>query len=124
MKKQFFAALCTIFFSNIVNAQPSNTQGQVADPKAKTLLDKVKTIYEGYKSLEANFTLSIKFSESGKEEKQSGKIYQQGDKYKVQVSGQEIVSDGSTVWHKADKTVRITSAKGKSKNEFLSPKDL
>jgi outer membrane lipoprotein carrier protein len=117
-------AFLMLFGKTAVVLEAQKMVSETSDPKAKALLDKVKKLYEGYSSLESSFTLNIKFSEQKKEEIQKGKIYQQGEMYRIELGKQLIMSDGKTVWHKTDNTVRILDATGKKGNDLMSPKDL
>ena len=124
MKKLSVLAVCIFLFFGIISAQTTNSKEVVIDQKAKTLLDKVKKMYEGYSGLETNFELSVKLPEQKKDDVQKGKIYQQGDKYRAEVGKQLFISDGQTVWQKIDNTVIIKKANNKSSSELLSPRDL
>lgn len=109
-----------------LSAQTSSVaKGETSDPKAKALLDKVKTLYQGFQTLESNFSLSLKLAEQTKEEVQKGKIYQSGDKYRVEMNNNQLIlSDGKILWHKIANTVRVTNATSKNTSDLLSPKDL
>lgn len=68
------------------------------DPQAKKILDGVSAKFKTYKTVVANFTLSIT-DENGKVEgTKSGIVYMKSSKYKVNISGQEIYSDGNNIW--------------------------
>ena len=75
-----FCALNLMFLTHFTHAQATTAKAETSDPKAKALLDKVKKQYEGYSSLETNFTLVLKLAEQTKEETQKGKMYQEKDK--------------------------------------------
>ena len=125
MKKLSVFAVCLLFISGLMFAQPTTaTKTATNDPKATTLLDKVKKLYAGYSGLETNFELSFKQAEQKKEDVQKGKLYQQGDKYRAEVGNQLFISDGQTVWQKLDNTVVIKKAANTSSSELLSPRDL
>jgi outer membrane lipoprotein carrier protein len=105
-------------------AQPSAIKAD-NDPKAKALLDKVKKQYEGYSALVSIFKLEMTFAEQSKPEVQTGKFYQQGDKYRFDNGKDFIISDGKLVWQKSNNTVLITNANRKSNSgSMMSPKDL
>lgn len=119
IKNGFLIGIIFLVVSSL-NAQSSES----SDPKAKSLLDKAKKLYEGYKTLETNFTLSLKMAEQPKEDIQKGKFYQEGEKYKVEIGKQTIWSDGKVIWHKTDNTVKIMTMGKKKQNGIMSPKDL
>ena len=126
MNLPFLAPLSMCLFLNLtmLSAQPVAVKSDVSDPKTKAFLDKVKKQYEGYTTLETKFKLETKFAEQPKADVQSGKYAQQGDRSRVDMDKDFIITDGKIVWHKTGNIVRITNAGGKSTNEFLSPKDL
>lgn len=121
IKSLFLIGISILMAFNIANAQSTES----SDPKAKALLDKVKKLYEGYKTLETGFTLSLKMAEQPKEDMQKGRIYQEGSKYRAEVGKQLILSDGTTMWQKIDNTVKIMNVNKKKKSsDLMSPKDL
>lgn len=116
-----------VFFNtNNVFSQPSAVKTEVSDPKAKALLEKVKKQYEGYSTLETKYKLEVKTAQQPKPDVQSGKMTQQGERYRMDIDKDKdfIIGDGKILWHKAGNVVQIFNAGGKSKNEFLSPKEL
>jgi outer membrane lipoprotein carrier protein len=95
------------------------------DPEAKKILDKVRRTYEGYKTLEANFSLVIELPGQPKET-QKGTIVQSGEKFRLDMSDQVIVSDTKTTWVylKKNNEVQINNAEEGGNNDFLTPKEL
>ena len=113
-----------VFFDiNNASAQPTAVKTEVSDPKAKALLDKVKKQYEGYSTLETKYKLEVKAAEQPKPDVQSGKMTQQGERYRVDIDKDFIIGDGKITWQKAGNVVRIDNV-SKSKSEFFSPKEL
>lgn len=68
------------------------------DPEAKKILDEVSAKFKTYKTVVANFTLSITDEKGKAEGTKSGIVFMKGSKYKVNISGQEIYSDGNNIW--------------------------
>lgn len=82
-----------LFISVAISAQTIQV-----DKKAKEILDGVSSKYKSYKSLKATFSVS---SENGKEQKkdvQKGTIYIKGSSYRLEIAGQDVISDGKTRW--------------------------
>lgn len=96
-----------------------------SDPAAKKVLDRVRKKYDGYKSLEAAFTLSSEVPDQPKDI-QKGTIGQQGNKFRLDMDGQIIVSDGKINWVylKKNNEIQIDNADPNDDNGFLTPKDL
>lgn len=118
MKKLFILSVCFLM-ATLTFAQ------ETGDAAAKTLLEKARKKYEGYKTIEADFSLTIEPAE-GKKEVQKGKMWQSGEKYRVQLDQQEIISDGKSSWlyMKGNKEIQINDADAQSDANSLSPKGL
>jgi len=79
-----------ILFSAIVNAQ--------SDKKAEELLEKVVNKTASYENLKAELAYTMVNHEMDIDEKKSGIIYLKGDNYRIEMEGQIIISDGTTIW--------------------------
>ena len=106
----------------VANAQTPKS-AETSDPKAKSLLDKVRKQYDAYQSIEASFTLTLELAEQ-KPDVQKGTITQQGEKYRLELIDKTIICDGATVWfhNKRNREVQINTAA--SGNSLLSPREL
>ncbi len=125
MKKIFLLFLAIAAMNTQILAQ-SPAPAEKNDQQAKKALDKVRKKYEGYKTMEATFSLSIELPGQQKEV-QKGVIGQEGDKFKLDMDQQMIVNDTKTTWVylKKNNEVQINnSAKGGEGNDFLTPKEL
>lgn len=69
-----------------------------SEPAAKVILDNVSAKFKTYKTVTANFTLSITDAAGKIEGIKEGTVYMKGSKYRVNISGQEIYSDGDNIW--------------------------
>ncbi len=67
------------------------------DPKAKTILDDLSAKTKTYTTVKADFTFVVEKKDKNKET-QNGKIQIKGSKYKLEITGHDIYSDGKTVW--------------------------
>lgn len=97
-----------------------------SDPAAKAILEKLRTKYETFKTVEADFKLIIEIPEED-QEVQTGNLAQSGDKYRVNLDDQSIFSDGKTLWLylKRNNEVQVNNVDDfEEEDEFLSPKDL
>ena len=75
---------------------PPNPVELLASKRFKKLLDQLQKKYTSYNTIEADFTLTIEIPEED-EEIQKGTIIQNGEKYRLDIEGQCIVSDGTTL---------------------------
>lgn len=123
MKKILFFALLASF-TLALNAQTAAPAEKV-DPEAKKVLDRIRKKYEGYKTLEASFTLTIEVPGQPKEV-QKGTIAQDGNKFRLEMDQQIIASDGKATWIylKNNKEIQITDAEPDGESGFLTPRDL
>ncbi|MBK5284372.1 MAG: outer membrane lipoprotein carrier protein LolA [Bacteroidia bacterium] len=94
MKKTFL-----LFFLAIVTMTISIAQtNEDVDRKAKNILKKVSEKFRRYKSIKATFLISIENQKDKSSENQKGIIQLKGDKYRLHIANQDIISDGKTVW--------------------------
>lgn len=75
----------------------NNSLGK-SDPDAKVILDNVSAKFKTYKSVTANFTLTITNGNDKVQGTKKGVVYIQGARYRVSISDQEIYSDGNNIW--------------------------
>lgn len=68
------------------------------DPEAKAILDKVSSKFKTYKTVQANFSLSVTNADGKEQGSKKGVVYIKGPDYRVSISGQDIYSDGSNIW--------------------------
>lgn len=124
MQKLFFLFTLTLF---TFGASAQNfTSTTDSDPAAKKVLEKMRQQYEGYGSLQCDFTLSLEIPEQPTSE-QKGTLVQQGEKYRLKLDDRTLVSDGESVWlyTEKNKEVQINNADEESEpGTISSPKDL
>ena len=83
---------------------------QGSDPAAKEVLDAVSTKFKTYKAVQSAFTLKVEDAKGKVQGVKTGTVYMKGPKYRVNITGQDIFCDGSTIWtyDKASNEVTIT----------------
>lgn len=69
-----------------------------SDPEAKKILDAVSAKFKTYQTVKANFTLKVENSAGKAQGTKTGVVQMKGMKYKVVITGQEIICDGKTIW--------------------------
>src|SRR5215212_5756636 len=79
------------------------------DVAAKKILDGVSAKFRSFKTITAKFNLKIENSAGKVQGTKSGVVNLKGTKYRINVTGQEIYSDGNTSWtyDKASNEVQI-----------------
>lgn len=127
MKRINLFLLCSLLSIGLFSQTKKDyTKATDSDPKAKAILEKVRKKYEGFKSMELAFTLDIEFPEQPKQS-QKGKVALQQKKYRVEVSDQLMLSDGTAVWAimPKNKEVQINPMPEKGEDDnLLSPENL
>lgn len=124
MQKLFF--LFTLILITFGASAQNFTSTTDSDPAAKKVLEKMRQQYEGYGSLQCDFTLSLEIPEQPTSE-QKGTLMQQGEKYRLKLEDRTLVSDGESVWlyTEKNKEVQINNADEESEpGTISSPKDL
>jgi len=124
MKKFILGIMTVLFFSLNTNAQ-NYTSTADNDPAAKAVLDKIKTRYNSFKTVSANFSLDIEIPQMNSEV-QKGKLWQEGEKYRAELDNRSIISNGETVWVYLgnNNEVQINCASDFAGEGMMSPKDL
>ncbi|MBL7803633.1 MAG: outer membrane lipoprotein carrier protein LolA [Saprospiraceae bacterium] len=124
MTKHLFLPLIALFFSSLALAQQPAAK-EKSDPEAKKILDNIRKKYEGYKSFELAFTLTLEVPGQA-QEVQKGTTAQAGNQFRLDMDDQVIVSDGKTTWVyvKKNNEVQINDAAPGDQSEFLTPKEL
>jgi len=122
MKQLFLVTLLLCFTATVFGQM---TKASDSDSEATAILDKIRKKYEGFSSMQADFTLTIQIPEQ-KPEVQNGKIVQQGNKYRLNLQGQTVVSNGETMWLYLESLneVQVTDADFGAEQGILSPQDL
>ncbi|MBP6828497.1 MAG: outer membrane lipoprotein carrier protein LolA [Saprospiraceae bacterium] len=126
MKKLLFSLIAFSILGTLAAQNPAPAPKEKSDPEAKKVLDKIRKKYDGYKTLEAAFSLTIEVPGEDKDV-QKGNIAQDDKKFRLDMDQQVIVSDGKTTWVylKKNNEVQVNDADpADTENGFLTPKDL
>lgn len=101
-----FGFLVASSFSGFSQASSSGKN----DADAKVILDRVSSKFKSYKTVQANFTLSVTDANGKELGTKKGTVYIKGSKYRVSISDQEIYSDGNNIWtyDKSSNEVQVT----------------
>ena len=69
------------------------------DPAAKKMLDAVSAKFKTFRSPQATFTYKVENAQGKVLSTKKGLVTMKGSKYKVNLDGMEIFSDGKTTWN-------------------------
>lgn len=86
------------FAISLLIAITALVQAQVQDKKANAIMKEVTDLTRSYKSIQIAFDYLMENKTAGINETFSGTLLMQGDRYRVDVGGQHILSDGKTLW--------------------------
>lgn len=89
IKRLFIALALSIGLTSVAQDQ---------DPKAKTILDDLSKTTKSYKTILADYVFTILNKDKKQVEKQTGKVQVKGQKFRLEIPGNTIVSDGKTLW--------------------------
>ncbi len=94
------------------------------DKKAKSILDKLSAKTRSYSSIRTEFTYSLVNKDRKINTTQSWKLTLKGEKYRLEMGDQIIISDGKVMWKvlKADKEVELS--KPGTGDDALNPKNI
>jgi len=125
MQKFLIFTIAMLFAACGMTQNSQFTKPEDSDSAATAILEKVRQKYEAYKTLEVNFSLDLEIPERPKET-QKGRMIQQGEKYRLELASQTVVSDGVTIWFylKNNEEVQINCVEEDEDEGVMSPKDL
>ena len=120
-KLRYLVITSMIIMSGGLISQPKNV-AEKSDPRAKTILDRLKKNFEKNRSSEVSFDLIIELV-GQKQEKQKGKFIQSGKKFYATSNDQEIFCDGKTVWMymKDANEVQVNTFDPNATDELMTP---
>lgn len=120
MKKMFFA------FALLVAASPMFAQGKATktDPNAKKVLDAVSAKFKTFSTVKAGFTYKVENASGKALSTKTGTLSMKGSKYRVSFGGQEIFSDGKTVWNYDKSSNEVTVSNLDASSGMITPQKL
>ncbi len=113
MKRLFSLLLALMLFVNLANAQQ--------DPKAGKILNAMSQKYKTMKAFKANFSQTLENPSAKVKETMNGDILVSGNKYRLGVSGQEIISDGKLMYTFLKDANEVTITETDADAESMSP---
>jgi outer membrane lipoprotein carrier protein len=102
MKKYLALLAFSVSLTSVATAQQ--------DPKAGKILDQMSAKYQAMKAFKATFTQTLENDAAKVKENLSGDITVSGQKFRLKISGQEVINNGQTMWTymKAENEVNIS----------------
>lgn len=87
--KLIFTILSIFLFTNTMLAQ---------DKEAENLLKELSEKTNAFDNIKVSFAYKMLNEEAGIDETTNGTLLVSGDKYHLNIAGQEVISDGATLW--------------------------
>ena len=91
------------------------------DKKAENLLEEVINKMASYKNFKAELSYTMVNVEMDINEKKTGVIWVEGDKYRIEMEGQIIICDGKTVWTYLVDSDEVMVSDLEENDESISP---
>ena len=110
--KYFFLSVLFIL-SGILTAQ--------SDKKAEELLEKVINKMAAYENFKAELSYTMVNKEMDIDEKKTGVIFVKDDSYRIEMEGQVIISDGTTIWTYIQDSEEVMISDVEAEEESISP---
>ena len=117
MRKLYLITTLSLVSSSLF-AQTSN------DPAAKTILDAVSAKFKTFKTVQASFSYKVEDAKGKVISTKTGTLSIKGTKYKVSFGGQEIFSDGTTVWNYDKNAKEVTINNTDASSGSITPQKL
>ncbi len=102
----------------------SVVMAQTNDPAAKQILDAVSAKFKTFSSVQAGFTYKVEDAKGKVMSTKKGTVWMKGNKYRVSFGGQEIFSDGKTVWNYDKNSNEVTINNVDASGSSLTPQKL
>ena len=90
--RKLYIAMVLLISGSVVMAQKN-------DPEAKQVLDAVSAKFKTFTTVQAGFAYKVENGSGKALSTKTGTVKMKGNKYRVSFSGQEIFSDGKTIWN-------------------------
>ena len=97
---------------------------QKNDPAAKQILDGVSAKFKTFSSVQAGFSYKVEDAKGKTMSSKKGTVWMKGSKYRVSFGGQEIFSDGKTIWNYDKSTNEVTINDVEASGSSLTPQKL
>ena len=95
-----------------------------SDLEAVNILKQLQAKYKAYKNFKAGFTFTLENLVDSIKEDQKGTLHLMGSKYKLELSGQQVISDSKTVWTYLPEANEVTISTVEPGEEGLSPEKI
>ena len=120
MKKYIIVVLSCLLMNGIVLAQTD----EIKDPVAQKILDRLSTATKAYKSIKASFTYTLENKKENTKDSQKGQLVLKGEKYKLNIAGQEVLCNGITLWTLITDAEEVQVTEPEYEEDAISPANI
>lgn len=120
--KKIYLSICLIISSLISFAQGSNATKN--DPAATAVLNAVSAKFKTFSTVQATFSYKVENAAGKALSSQTGTVWMKGTRYKLSFGGQEIFSDGKTVWNYDKSANEVTISDLDASSGMITPQKL
>jgi len=121
MIKKILYLIIVTFITHFSLAQSTDEKG---DKKSNEILDRLTSITESYGTIKTEFLYKMKNLEADIDETTQGTLYVKGDKYRLLIAGQEVISDGETIWTYIEDAEEVQVNSAEESEEAITPSNL
>jgi len=94
------------------------------DLRSQTILKKLSKNYRTYKTIQADVAFTIDNKKENIKENQKGRVIMKGDKFRLELGEQTLISDGKTLWAYLKEMNEVTISPFEPTEGELSPTNL
>lgn len=94
------------------------------DKKSKEILDRLTAKTEAYGTIKTTFSYMMVNIESDINESTDGVLVVKGDKYRLDIAGQLVISDGETIWTYIEDAEEVQINSMEDSEESITPSNL
>jgi outer membrane lipoprotein carrier protein len=106
--------------ASLLNAQETGR----GDRKSNEILERLTKKTESFKTIRAEFVYKMENTEAGVSEQTEGTLLVMGDKYRLNIAGQTVISDGVTIWTYIPDADEVQINSAEESEESISPNKL
>lgn len=119
--KQILGILLITFFTLSVYSQATDEKG---DKKSNEILDRLTAITESYGTIKTEFSYKMKNTDADIDETTEGTLFVKGNKYRLLIAGQEVISDSETIWTYIEDAEEVQVNSVEDSGESINPNNL
>lgn len=113
-----------LYLAMVLLISGSALMAQKNDPAAKQVLDAVSAKFKTFSSVQAGFAYKVENAAGKALSTKKGTVTMKGNKYRVSFGGQEIFSDGKTVWNYDKNSNEVTINNVDASGGMVTPQKL